>query len=134
MRVPLSGAGISVGPCLLSAHSVRERTVAVPLKGGAWRETSMALLGMAFGMCKEEAANAGKEPALKFSMPLMTSMKTVFDRLGSSNRSSPASVRWCTEHPPDNTLEYDVTVECADSDGDEEHAGDKRESLPRRRV
>jgi len=33
-------------------------SVAVPLKGGLWREASMALLGMALGMSKEEAEYA----------------------------------------------------------------------------
>ena len=32
--------------------------IAVPLKGGAWREASMALMGVALGLSKEEAAEA----------------------------------------------------------------------------
>jgi len=38
-------------------------SVAVPLKGGAWREASMMLLGMALGMSKEalEDAKAGRD-------------------------------------------------------------------------
>ena len=33
-------------------------TIAVPLKGGAWREVSMALMGVGLGMSKEEVALA----------------------------------------------------------------------------
>ena len=39
-------------------------SIAVPLKGGPWREASMALMGMALGMSKDDVADANKDQDL----------------------------------------------------------------------
>ena len=111
-------------------------TIAVPLKGGAWREASMALMGMALGMSKDQAEGAMEGAdvlGLEASTSIVAASGSAFARLrrGSSSQlrklhSSVLSFRRAggggkAEHPPSYTstaaMHLDVaTVSSASAD------------------
>jgi len=106
--------------------------IAVPLKGGPWRETSMMLLGIALGMMKEHANHAEEghdvlgisadskrlAPSLR-GMSSM-SMAEVTKRISSVRRAAPSIMSRRPGEISAMTISVSVESAAAHSSGGEE--------------
>jgi len=73
--------------------------IAVPLKGGAWREASMALLGVAFRMSKEDAVRA-KEGEDLLGVEQGSSVRKIARQMRTSAFTSVRTLSRSWNHPP----------------------------------